>query len=88
MWVRTPIASEAISSTIPRHEVRAGTPAIANVSRSALPAPASHASGRRRASATGDSSRTAGRRTHRQTRSSASAITIVSGSHQRLCVSP
>ena len=35
MCVRMPIASEAISSTMPRHEVRAGTPAIANVSRSA-----------------------------------------------------
>ena len=36
MWVRMPIASEAISSTMPRHDVRAGTPAIANVSRSAV----------------------------------------------------
>ena len=64
-----------------RHEVRRGTPVTAKVSRSAAPAPASHSAGRRRASHAGDSSRTAGRSTQRQTSSSAAATTTVTGSH-------
>ena len=91
MCVRMPIASEAISSSDARDDTTsaAGARRRSRASRAARAgAPRSHASGRRRASRSGDSSRAAGRRTHRQTSSSARAITIVSGSHQRLCVRP
>ena len=59
-----------------------------SVSRNDPTAPRSHSIGSRAASHRGESSRAAGRRTHRQTSRSASARSTVAGSQTRSCVRP
>jgi len=87
MWLATPIASDTVSSTTLRQD----TPVVgapANVSRAERAAPASHSPGSRAASQRGDSSRVAGRSTHRHTSRRTRATSIVAGSHANECVTP